>query len=365
MNDKKYIRYCFELAKKSLGKTSPNPIVGAVIVYKNKIIAEGYHTEYGKPHAEVEAINDAIKKGYKNLLPKSTLYVNLEPCCHWGKTPPCVNKIIDVGIKKVVCSMYDPNPKVNSKGIEILEKNDVKCKVGVLEDEAKELNKFYIKWITKKLPYVTIKSAITFDGKIATVLGESKWISSKQSRNYVYKLRSIYDAVLVGINTVLKDNPKLTTHNFGRNPQRVVVGDITKFFNIYNKYNVFKDDNKTIFFTPQSKLTKIIVKKFNNVEVVEFKEKKILFKKILSYLAQKGISSVLVEGGGETNWNLINENLVDDFILIVAGKIFGGRDAKTWVEGAGVKLPHQAYRIKFLNIEHIGEDFIINAKMVK
>ncbi len=365
MNDEKYIRYCFELAKKSLGKTSPNPIVGAVIVYKNKIIAEGYHTEYGKPHAEVEAINNAIKKGYKDLLYKSTLYVNLEPCCHWGKTPPCVNKIIDVGIKRVVCSMYDPNPKVNSKGIKILQNKGIKCKVGILKDEAKQLNKFYIKWITKKLPYITIKSAITLDGKIATVLGESKWISSKESRNYVYKLRSIYDAVLVGINTVLKDNPKLTSHNFGRNPLRVVVGDITKFFNIYDKYNVFKDENKTFFFTPESKLTEIIIKKFNNVEIFEFKEKKILLKKVLYYLAEKGISSVLVEGGGETNWNFISENLVDEFILIVAGKIFGGRNAKTWVEGDGVKFPKKAYKIKFLSIEQINKDFIINAKMVK
>lgn len=364
MKDEKYIRRCFELAKKGLGYTSPNPIVGAVLVIKDKIIAEGYHTAYGKPHAEVEAINNAIKKGYKHLLNKATLYVNLEPCCHWGKTPPCVDKIIEVGIKKVVCSMYDPNPKVNGKGIKILKTKKVDCKVGVLEEEARELNKFYIKWITKKLPYVTIKSAITLDGKIATVLGLSKWITSEESRNYVYKLRAIYDAVLVGINTVLNDNPKLTTHNLGRNPIRVVVGNLTKFSKIYKKYEVFKDANRTIFFTPKSPLTEKIVKEYKNIEIVEFEEDKIKFKKILSYLAKKGISSVLVESGGETNWNLIKENLVDELIIFIAPKIFGGKVAKTWVEGEGVLRPSDAYKVKFISVEKIAEDFIIKAKLI-
>lgn len=364
MNDEQYIKHCFDIAKKGLGYTSPNPIVGAVLVYKNKIIAEGYHTAYGKPHAEVETINDAIKKGYRHLLPKSTLYINLEPCCHWGKTPPCVDKIIEVGVKKVVCSMYDPNPKVRGKGIKKLKIKGINCKVGVLEEEAKELNKFYIKWITKKLPYVTIKSAVTFDGKIATVLGKSQWITSEEARKYVHNLRAIYDAVLVGINTILKDNPKLTTHSLGRSPIRVVVGDITKFSNKYKNYNIFKDNNKTIFFTPKSELIKNINYEFNNIEIFEFKERKISFKKILSHLAEKGISSVLVEGGGETNWNLIKEQLVDDFILFIAQKIFGGRYAKTFVEGEGVKFPKDAYKIKFLNIDQIGEDFIIKAKFV-
>jgi len=363
MSDEKYIKRCLDLAKKALGYTSPNPLVGAILVHKNKIIGEGYHTAFGRPHAEVEAINDAIKKGNENLIKKSTLYVNLEPCCHWGKTPPCVDKILQFGIKKVVCSMYDPNPKVKTKGIKKLVLNGVKCEVGVLNKEAKELNKFYIKWITKKLPYITIKSAITLDGKIATKTGDSKWIGSEDSRRYVYKLRSIYDAVLVGVNTVLKDNPDLTTHDLGRDPLRVIVGDISKLAKKdFDKYKIFSGWNRTIIFTRKNKFSNLVVKKFSNVKIFEFKEKLIPFKKILSILANLNISSVLVEGGGETIWHLLKEKLVDNFILFVSPKIFGGKDAKTFVEGEGVKFVKDAFKVKIENVEFIGEDLVLKGK---
>ena len=365
MDEEKYIKRCLDLAKKALGYTSPNPLVGAVLVYKDKIIGEGYHTTFGGPHAEVEAINDAIRKGNENLIKKSTLYVNLEPCCHWGKTPPCVDKILQFGIKKVVCSMFDPNPKVKGKGIKKLRLNGVECEVGILEKEAKELNKFYIKWITKKLPYITIKSAITLDGKIATKTGDSKWISSELSRKYVHQLRSIYDAVLVGVNTVLKDNPELTTHDFGRNPLRVVVGDISKLAkNGFEKYKIFSDNSKTVIFTKKNRFTNLINKKFRNVEIFEFRKKFISFEKIFSILANLNISSVLVEGGGETIWYLLKEKLIDDFILFVSPKIFGGKDAKTFVEGEGVKFVKDAFKVKIENVEFISEDLVLKAKIL-
>ncbi|MCX7910625.1 MAG: bifunctional diaminohydroxyphosphoribosylaminopyrimidine deaminase/5-amino-6-(5-phosphoribosylamino)uracil reductase RibD [Endomicrobia bacterium] len=360
--DEKYIRYCFELAKKGLGYTSPNPIVGSVLVVDDEIISEGYHTGFGKPHAEIEAINNAIKKNKTHLLKKATLYVNLEPCCHWGKTPPCVDKIVEVGIKRVVCSMYDPNPKVRGKGIKKLKQKNIYCKVGVLQEEAKELNKFYIKWITKKLPYITIKSAMTFDGKIATPLGYSKWISSDASRDYVHKLRSIYDAVVVGINTVVKDNPKLSSYNKGRDPVRVIVGDINKL-NLKNQnYNILDGKVKTIIFTNRKPINKkILINK--NLVFYYYENKEIPFSFIFSKLAQEHlISSVLVEGGGETIWRIIRENLVDDYIIFISPKIFGGKHSKTWVEGEGVDEPSKAYSVKFTSIEQIGEDFVIKAK---
>lgn len=365
MNHEKYIKLCFDLAKKAQGYTSPNPLVGAVVVYKNKIIGKGYHTVFGNPHAEVEAINDAIKNGYKDLLPKSVLYVNLEPCCHWGKTPPCVDKIINSGVKKVVCSMYDPNPKVKTKGIKKLKNAGVKCVVGILEKEAKQLNKFYIKWITKRLPYITIKSAMTFDGKIATVKGKSKWISSDKSRKYVYHLRSVYDAVLVGINTVLVDNPELTTHGYGRNPVRVIVGDVRKIMKDIKKYNVLNNKAKTVIFSPGNQNKTFNIPGLKNVFVHMYKTQKIFFRQIFSTLAKEyNITSVLVEGGGETVWNIIKEKLVDDFIIFISPKIFGGKNAKTWVEGEGVKLPSNAYKVKFLTVEQIDKDFVIKAKFI-
>ena len=363
--DEQFIVRCFDLAKKALGYTSPNPIVGAVIVVPElnyKIIGEGYHTAYGKPHAEVEAINNAIKRGYKNLLKKSVLYVNLEPCCHYGKTPPCVDKIIEVGIKKVVCAMYDVNPIVRKKGIKKLLDAGVDCKVGVLEKEAKELNKFYIKWMTKKLPYVTLKVASSLDGKIATYTGDSKWITSQEARKYVYKLRTIYDAVMVGINTIVVDNPRLTSHQNGRNPVRVVVGDVSKL-SVKKKYNIFSNDAKTLIFTKKNKNIKFF-EKFENVKIYSYDTKLIPFNLILSVLAKEhNISSVLVEGGGETIWNLIKEKMVDDMIIFFAPKIVGGKDAKTWVEGDGVKYIKDAYNIDIYNIEFLGKDLVLNAKM--
>ncbi|MEN3013942.1 MAG: bifunctional diaminohydroxyphosphoribosylaminopyrimidine deaminase/5-amino-6-(5-phosphoribosylamino)uracil reductase RibD [Endomicrobiia bacterium] len=367
MNDEKYIRYCFELAKKALGQTSPNPLVGAVLVHKNKIIGEGYHKAYGKPHAEVEAIEDAIKKGNTSLIAGSTLYVNLEPCCHWGKTPPCTEKIIKYKIKKVVCSIIDPNPEVNGKGIKQLISQGIECKVGVLNEEAKYLNRFYLKWITESLPYVTIKSAITFDGKIATVANKSKWITTENSREYVYKLRATYDGIMVGINTVLIDNPSLSSHNFGKNPTRIVVGNISKLLNLNKKFHIFDNKIKTIIFTPNFENKKI--KNFYNKENIIFyfyRTKKIPFKQILKTLAKNhNITSVLVEGGGETIWRLLKEKLVDDFIIFMAPKIFGGRTAKTWVEGEGVVLPSKAFKVEFLSIEEIAKDFVIKAKFIK
>ncbi len=367
--DQKYINMCLKLAKKGVRKTFPNPMVGCIIVKNNKIIGNGYHKSFGKPHAEIEAIN-SVKN--KTTLNGSTLYVNLEPCVHWGKTPPCVESIIKYGIKKVVCSTLDPNPLVNGNGIKKLRLSGIKCKVGILAKKAMKLNKKYFEWIknTKK-PRITIKIATTLDGKISTYTGNSKWISSEKSRIYSYKLRTKYDAILVGINTVLHDDPSLTSHGYGKNPIRIVLGNINKIKNP-SKYKVFNDGNQTIFITYSKPKIKALLEKNKNIKVIEFINKrtknnneKINLKQAMSHPIFSSITSILVEGGGETIWNVIKSGLADDFIVFMSPKIFGGKDAKTFVEGVGVATPKNAIRLTFDKIKRLGNDLVINGMFVR
>jgi len=366
----KYMALCLELAKKGREKVFQNPMVGCVIVKNNKIIGMGYHKTFGGPHAEIEAIN-SVKN--KSKLKGATLYVNLEPCAHWGKTPPCVDSIIKYGIKKVICAIIDPNPFVNGKGLKRLKDSGVDYKIGILENEAKELNKKYFKWIKTGLPYITLKSAITLDGKIATNSGNSKWISSEKSRKYSYKLRSQYDAILVGINTVLYDNPSLTSHGYGKNPIRIVLGNINRLkTHKISNYKVFNDGNETIFITYNKIKNKVLLEKYKNIKIVEIiskntnlSVKKINLKNVFLRQELSSITSVLVEGGGETVWSIIKSGLADDFILFVAPKIFGGRDAKTFVEGEGISKPKNAFKVIFDKIEHLGTDLVIKGRFLK
>jgi diaminohydroxyphosphoribosylaminopyrimidine deaminase/5-amino-6-(5-phosphoribosylamino)uracil reductase len=219
--DEKFMERAIELAKMGWGRTNPNPLVGAVLVKDGRIIAEGFHRALGKSHAEVDAFDNAAED-----ISGSNLYVNLEPCSHYGRTPPCAKAIIDANIKKVVIAMADPNPKVSGRGIKMLRDAGIEVKVGVLENEALKLNEIFINYIVKKKPFVIMKSAVTLDGKIATVSGDSKWITGEESRNYVHVIRDRVSAIMVGINTVLKDNPSLTTRRIdkeGKDPIRIIV----------------------------------------------------------------------------------------------------------------------------------------------
>ncbi|MBQ9488204.1 MAG: bifunctional diaminohydroxyphosphoribosylaminopyrimidine deaminase/5-amino-6-(5-phosphoribosylamino)uracil reductase RibD, partial [Selenomonadaceae bacterium] len=211
-----------KLAKNAVGRTAPNPLVGAVVVNDGRIIAAGWHRQAGTPHAEVHALNMAGE-----LAEGATLYVTLEPCSHFGRTPPCVNKIIDAKIKRVVAATVDPNPKVAGRGIKILRDAGIAVDVGILQDAAQKLNEVFFKWVTKNLPFVTLKFAASLDGKIATVGGQSQWISCEESRNFVHKLRDINAGIMVGINTVLADNPSLTARiEGGKNPVRIVADSL-------------------------------------------------------------------------------------------------------------------------------------------
>lgn len=297
-----YINECINLAKKGAGFVSPNPLVGCIVVKNGKIIGKGYHKKYGDAHAEVNAINDAKKKGHK--LNGSTLYLNLEPCSHFGKTPPCTDLIIKEKISKVVIGIKDPNPKVNGKGINKLKKAGINVEYGFLKKECEELNKFFIKNITRKIPYITLKIAQSIDGKIALDNFKSKYITGEESLKFVHKLRSEYDAVLIGKNTALLDNPSLSVRlTKGRNPLRIVIDKNSK---LPGNLKIFtdKDSDKTIIISSPDK---------KNIPLIN----------ILKTLHNLNISSVLIEGGANIFSQFIEKNLFDDIYFIVAPKIIG------------------------------------------
>ena len=350
-----FMREALRIARNAEGRTSPNPLVGAVVVREGKIIAEGWHRKAGTPHAEVHALNMA-----GDLAKDATLFVTLEPCSHFGRTPPCANKIVEAGIKKVVVAMKDPNPKVSGRGIEILKSAGIEVEVGVLEEEAAKLNEVFLKWITKKLPFVTLKFACSLDGKIATATGNSQWISCEESRKFTHRLRDISDAIMVGSGTVLADNPSLTTRLVeGKNPVRIIVDSLAK---TPLDFNVVTDKKaKTIFaVTENAPREKISALESLGVEVIfAGSEDKVDLKILLKKLAEQEITSILVEGGGTLHFSLLELGLVDKVFAFVAPKIIGGANAKTAVEGAGFAEIKNAVKLKNLTTERLGDDILI------
>ncbi|MFA5858989.1 MAG: bifunctional diaminohydroxyphosphoribosylaminopyrimidine deaminase/5-amino-6-(5-phosphoribosylamino)uracil reductase RibD [Elusimicrobiota bacterium] len=365
--NEKFMSLCIDLAEKSGGNVAPNPKVAALVVKNGKIVGKGYHRYCGGPHAEVYALKQAGTDARG-----ADLYVNLEPCCHTDKrTPPCVPQIIGAGIKKVVAAMPDPNVKVNCKGFSVLRKAGVECVVGVMRENAWELNKIYIKNITKKLPFVYLKTAMSLDGKIATFTNNSKWITSDQSRDIVHKLRSRVDAVLVGINTVLVDNPWITAHSIGENPVRVIVDPHLKCVKHYNTLNIFNHEAKTVIITKSTgnpNLNNAIrLSRREGVAIIPVKpcksnKNRINFKDIVKKLFEINVNTLLIEGGGETNAAALEDNVVDEMWTFIAPKIVGGRNAKTPVEGVGVSKIQYAPIVKFTSIERIGQDILIKSR---
>ncbi len=355
MTDEIFMREALRVARNAEGRTSPNPLVGAVIVKHGKIIAEGWHRKAGTPHAEIHALNMAGE-----LAKDSTLYVTLEPCSHFGRTPPCANKIVDAGIKKVVAAMKDPNPKVAGRGFEILRTAGVEVEVGILEAEAQKLNEVFIKWVTKNLPFVTMKFACSLDGKIATVGGESQWISCEASRKFTHHLRDINDAILVGIGTVLADNPSLTTRLVdGKNPVRVIVDSNAK---IPLDAKVLDKSARTIIATTENaSREKISALKNRGLEIIFAGDgERVDLKILMEKLAAQEITSILVEGGGTINFSMLKAGLVDKIFAFVAPKIIGGKNALTAVEGAGFEKLLEAVALKNLTAERLGEDILIS-----
>jgi diaminohydroxyphosphoribosylaminopyrimidine deaminase/5-amino-6-(5-phosphoribosylamino)uracil reductase len=342
-----FLEKTLTLARKAEGFTSPNPIVGAVIVKDNREISCGYHKKSGKAHAEIEAINNA-----KANLRGATLYVSLEPCCHFGKTPPCVDKIINSGIKRVVLATKDPNPIVHGKSINKLKKAGIKVSVGLLREKARRLNEVFFKNMEAKRPFVAVKLAQSLDGKITAVNGESKWITGEKARIFAKKLRDKYDCVLVGVNTVIKDNPRL--NGFRKIPYKVVIDPRLRV--PANSYLLKNNSQKLIIFASD----KAKKKKFKNARVFFIKEKngKLPVKEILSTLYRHGIMSVFVEGGSQTAANFFEEKLADKVYFFIAPMILGGKQALTSIGGRGMSLKDCPY-VREMTTEKIGQDLLI------
>jgi len=356
--DEKYMRIALQLAGKARGRTSPNPMVGAVVVKSGKIIGRGYHRRAGEPHAEAIALRKAGRaaKG-------ATLYVTLEPCSHTDKrTPPCSPLVVQSGIKRVIVSMIDPNPRVSGGGIKALRKAGIEVVTGVLEEEAKRLNEAFIKHITWGMPFVTLKIAQTLDGKIATSSGASKWITGERAREEAHWLRDSHDAVLVGINTVLMDDPSLTTRiPGGRDPVRVIV-DSRLRISVNAKVVTQRSPAKTMVATlsgaPKSKIKKL---QDAGVEVLTVKSAhgRVDLRDLTKKLGKKDIMSVLIEGGAEINASALKAGLVDKVVMFLAPLLMTGTDSLCSIGGSSPAKLSQALKLQDVTAEFIGRDLMV------
>ncbi|MBE7704587.1 MAG: bifunctional diaminohydroxyphosphoribosylaminopyrimidine deaminase/5-amino-6-(5-phosphoribosylamino)uracil reductase RibD [Cyanobacteria bacterium SIG29] len=359
MIEKKYeklMRKCINLAKKSEGRTSPNPLVGAIIFDDDfRIISTGRHEYYGGNHAERNAVLSA-----KEDLKGKSIIVNLEPCSHYGKTPPCANLLIEKGFKRVIAGMVDPNPEVAGQGIERLKKAGIEVVVGVLEDECRELNKIFLKNQYEKMPYITIKTATTLDGKIATKTGDSKWITDEASRAEVQKLRNKYDAILTSSQTVIKDNPSLTCRKKGgRNPIRVILDtNLTTSVDskVYNNdgTRVILITSKEANFPPHVEVYKCPTKN-NHIDLIQ----------AVKILYDLKIRSILIEAGGALNQAFIEAGLVDDLVQFVAPKILGDKSGINFVENFERKEISQCNNLSMVSVKKLKNDIMIVSNFIK
>lgn len=354
-----YMRQALQIAQFAQGRTSPNPMVGAIVVKENKIVAQGWHRKAGTAHAEVHALKQAGE-----LTLGATLYVTLEPCSHHGRTGPCVEAIIEAGIKKVVIAMLDPNPLVAGKGIARLKGAGIEVIQGVLSEEAAKVNEIFIKWISTNMPFVSMKVAMTLDGKIAAHTGHSQWITDRDAREYVHFLRDSYDAILVGTGTLLKDNPRLTVRIpcGGKNPFRIVVDSAARI-PLDSNVAVDKLAPTLVAVTERAPKEKIKALQNQGVQVVQFgtKNGKVDLRELFSYLAKQGISSLLVEGGGTMNAALLQEGLVDKLYWFIAPKILGGINALGPVGGVGIGNVNEAIELEEVSMQPIGRDYLLSA----
>lgn len=345
-----------ELAKKGIGRVNPNPLVGAIIVKDGEIIGEGYHECYGEAHAERNAVKNSIEP-----VEGSTIYVTLEPCAHYGKTPPCVDLIIEKNFKKVVIGMLDPNSLVAGKSIEKLKEHGIEVIVGVKEEECRKINEIFIKYITSKVPFVILKSGMSLDGKIATYTGNSKWITSEESRQDSQNLRNRVHSIMVGVNTVIADDPELTCRiNNEKNLIRIIVDTNLR---IPMDSKVIRNKDKltivaTSFNSNEEKKKKLRDLGIKVVEVSE-KKNKVDLKELMEVLGSEGIDSILIEGGGTLNFSALEEKIVDKIIFYIAPKILGGEKSKSCIEGTGFSELKDAPNLKDISYRKIGEDLVV------
>lgn len=356
MNDEGYMDVALDLAKSVQGQTSPNPPVGAVIVKNGAIVGIGAHLQAGASHAEIHAIEMAGDKACN-----ATIYVTLEPCSHFGKTPPCADAVIKSGIKRVVIATMDKNPKVAGKGIEKLQQANITVDLDVEKEKANQLYVPFFHFAATQTPYVTLKSATSLDGKIATVTGESKWITGEKARLDVHHYRNENDAILVGINTIIADDPKLTTRlsNGGRNPIRIILD--THLRTPPEAKVVTDEEAETWIFVardvPQDK-----VNFFSNhtaVKIIQLDNEMIEIDQVLSHLGGKGIMTLFVEGGAGVNGSFLKVNKINQLITYIAPKLIGGKEAPTSIAGHGLESINEAVQLDIKSIEMLGDDIKI------
>jgi diaminohydroxyphosphoribosylaminopyrimidine deaminase/5-amino-6-(5-phosphoribosylamino)uracil reductase len=361
-SDEHLMRMTLRLARRGLGRTSPNPCVGAVIVRRGEIVGRGHHERAGGPHAEIEAIRDA-----GDLCRGATLVVNLEPCPTHGRTPPCVPAIDAAGIRRVVAAMRDPNPAVSGRGFAGLRRRGIEVTVGVLEAEAARLNEAYAKYVTTRLPFVLLKAAMTLDGKIASRTGESKWIGSPAARAHVHRLRSEYDAVMVGVGTVVADDPTLTAYllkgSGRRDPLRVIVD--SNAHTPPEAAAIVGGEPGCIVATtrraPKSRLARLRQAGAEVLQCRADRDGHVALRDLIARLGEREITSVMIEGGGETAAAALAAGAVDKLLFVVAPKVLGGAGAKTPVEGRGIARLADAVALEISRVRRVGRDVMIEA----
>ena len=359
IKDSAYLEMAYGLAEKARGWASPNPYVGAVVVRSGRIVGHGFHERPGQPHAEAIALERAGR-----LARGSSLYVTLEPCVHWGRTPPCVEAVIRAAPKRVVVSSLDPNPIVFQKGVRRLRAAGIDVSVGLLGERNSVLNESYIKHITRGVPFVTLKAALSLDGRMATRTGDSRWISSPGTREYVHLLRGEQDAIMVGIGTILKDDPRLTVRHpqwAGKKIVRVILDSALRL-PVRARILTTLTEGKVIVFTAggASSRKKATLEK-RGVEVIEIPDpsRPLEVPEVLARLGERGIASLLVEGGSRLLTTLIQEKLADKLFLTLSPRLIGGEAAPSFLEGEGVRQVRRALRLRKVSAFPIGDDIII------
>ena len=371
LSDEIFMRRAIELAKMGLGRTNPNPLVGAVIVKEGAVIGEGYHHVYGDLHAERDAIKNCKEKG--NDPAGATIYVTLEPCSHFGKQPPCIHAVKEAGISKVVIGSRDPNPLVNGKGTRWLRENGIEVIEDFLREECDSLNEIFFHYINTKTPFVALKYAMTMDGKIATKTGESKWISGEKSREHAHSLRNKYTCIMAGIGTVLADDPMLNCRIAGgRNPVRVICDSSLK---IPLESNIVKtakdiptivactriatvDSKENADINTCTRADKIAALQKAGIEVFTTDGDKVDLKALMAHLAEKKLDSVLIEGGGEINFSALNAGIVNKVYAYIAPQCFGG-SAKSPVGGTGIEKICDSFKFKVTDTKMIDGDVLV------
>ena len=361
VNDEYYMKLAIALARKGRGYVSPNPMVGAVIVKKGRIISRGYHQRFGGNHAEINALKNAAED-----VAGSTLYVTLEPCCHEGKTPPCIDSIVEHKIARVVIGTIDSNPLVSCRGINYLQSRGIEVKTGVLENNCRKLNEIFFHYMETGLPFVTIKYAQTLDGRIATATGDSQWISSETSLKFTHQLRAAHDAILVGAGTVIKDNPELTVRLVrGRNPLRVIVDSELKISQQAKVFQNISGAPTLIATTKNATDTRFQRLAGSGIEIISIKADKkgnVDLKKLFKTLAGRKISSILIEGGAQIITSVLKNNLANRLVTIIAPKIIG-----SGIEAVGdlnIKSLGAAKILSIRKVSRYGDDIIIDSRLI-